>query len=185
MIKIIPLGHPKEHIIAMGQNIQLQAPTKGHKELYRQFIKNNKSFHEPWVYIPDDGRYFDQYLKRLKTGKSLGFFIYTNQTNEFVGVINLNNIQLNPFSSASLGYYMDQNKCRNGYMSDAIRLVLSHAFYKIGLNRIEANIQPDNFASLAMVKKLGFKYEGFSPRYLQIGGEYRDHERWAHLCDQI
>jgi len=185
MIKNFPFKNAASQIIAMGVNIHLQSPARGHKVIYRDFIRSNKSFHEPWVYIPDDGRYYDQYLKRLKTGKTLGFFIFTNDNNEFVGVINLNNIQLSPFSSASLGYYMDQNQCRNGYMAEAIKLVLSHAFYKIGLNRIEANIQPDNLASRALVKYLGFNCEGFSPRYLQIGGQYRDHERWAYLSDQL
>ena len=41
------------------------------------------------------------------------------------------------------------------------------------------NIQPENIASKKLVERLGFDLEGYSPRYLKIGGRWRDHERWA------
>jgi len=64
-------------------------------------------------------------------------------------------------------------------MTEAVRRAVTIAFEDFGLHRLEANIQPGNHASIALVKRLGFRLEGFSPQYLQIGGEWRDHERWA------
>ncbi len=62
-------------------------------------------------------------------------------------------------------------------------MAIELAFKELGLHRLEANIQPGNLASIALVKRLGFKQEGYSQRYLKIGGEWRDHERWALLAD--
>jgi ribosomal-protein-alanine N-acetyltransferase len=190
MIKFIPLKAASYHTLATGDKINLQLPAQGHKKTFIHFIKRNRNFHEPWIYISSDPQYFDQYLRRMKSGNMLGFFVFTNEKDvdgnqKFVGVINLNNIRLNPFGSASLGYYADQEKCQKGYMKEAIRLVLHHAFSKIELNRVEVNIQPENTSSLALVKSAGFQKEGFSRKYLQIGNEYRDHERWAYLADNF
>ena len=64
-------------------------------------------------------------------------------------------------------------------MTAGLRAVMRRAFGPLGLHRLEANIQPENLSSVALVRRLGFRLEGFSPRYLKIGGRWRDHERWA------
>jgi ribosomal-protein-alanine N-acetyltransferase len=93
--------------------------------------------------------------------------------------VNLNEIVRGAFRSAYLGYYSFTPHAGHGYMAEGLRLVLRHAFRGLGLHRLEANIQPGNRASRALVRGLGFRREGFSPRYLKIGGRWRDHERWA------
>jgi ribosomal-protein-alanine N-acetyltransferase len=100
-----------------------------------------------------------------------------------VGALELSQIVMGVFRSAYLGYYLGAPYAGQGLMSEAIALVLTHAFTEMGLHRVEANIQPDNTASLALVAKLGFVREGYSRRYLKIRGRWRDHERWAILVE--
>jgi ribosomal-protein-alanine N-acetyltransferase len=96
-----------------------------------------------------------------------------------VGVVNVSEIVRSAFQSAYLGYYAFRPHAGVGYMTEGLALVLRHAFRRLGLHRLEANLQPGNRASRALVRRLGFRKEGFSPRYLKIGERWRDHERWA------
>jgi ribosomal-protein-alanine N-acetyltransferase len=102
---------------------------------------------------------------------------------ELAGVVNLSEIVRGSFRSAYLGYYGFVPHTGRGYMKEAIRLVVGIAFRTLKLHRLEANIQPTNRASLALVRRLGFTKEGYSPRYLKIGGRWQDHERWAVLAE--
>jgi ribosomal-protein-alanine N-acetyltransferase len=94
-------------------------------------------------------------------------------------VVNVNEIVRGVFQSAYLGFYAFAPYQGVGYMSEGLRLVIAEAFKRSGLHRLEANIQPTNSRSIALVKRLGFRLEGYSQNYLKISGRWRDHERWA------
>ena len=66
-------------------------------------------------------------------------------------------------------------------MTEALQLVLRFAFDELGLHRIEANIQPNNYASRNLVQRCGFTLEGESKDFLFINGRWRDHERWVRV----
>jgi ribosomal-protein-alanine N-acetyltransferase len=69
-------------------------------------------------------------------------------------------------------------------MTEGLKQVTRYGFGSLGLHRLEANIQPENVASIALVRACGFRKEGYSPRYLKVRGRWRDHERWALLSDR-
>jgi [ribosomal protein S5]-alanine N-acetyltransferase len=64
-------------------------------------------------------------------------------------------------------------------LTEAVELILRVAFGQLKLHRVEANVQPGNVLSIAVLKRSGFTKEGFSRKYLKIAGRWRDHERWA------
>ncbi len=105
------------------------------------------------------------------------------ESDAICGVATLSGIMLDALRGAFLAYYAMAGFERRGLMTEAVRGMVRFAFDELELHRLEANIQPGNAASIALAQRLGFRREGFSPRYLRIRGEWRDHERWALLAD--
>lgn len=132
----------------------------------------------PWIKIDPTKIYFKSYLARLKRN-NVGHFVCLKSTNEIIGVININEIVLGGFQSGYLGYYAFEAFQGKGFMKKGLVLVLKEAFQNIKLHRLEANVQPQNKASIFLVKSCRFKKEGISPKYLKVNGRWRDHERWA------
>src|SRR5262249_23931438 len=98
------------------------------------------------------------------------------------GVVNVSNVVRGLFRSAYLGYYAFAGFERRGLMRQGLGAVVRHCFQVLKLHRLEANIQPGNPASIAPGTSVRCAKEGYSPRYLKIGGRWRDHERWAILA---
>ena len=138
--------------------------------------------HAPWTQPFTDMAGFEAWFGQVITGPNAGF-VARDASGGVVGVLNLSGIVWGMFRSAYLSYYGTAAYARRGLMTQALRSTVSHAFDGMGLHRLEANIQPGNTASIALVRRAGFRKEGFSPRYLRIGGVWRDHERWALLAD--
>lgn len=158
--------------------VTLNVPDENMCEEFLAAVRASRSLHRPWAYPPDSPAAFRDYLARLQRTNQLGYLIMTAEGN-IAGVINVSEIVLGAFRSAYLGYYGMAPTTGRGYMSAGMKKVITRAFEVHGLHRLEANIQPKNLASRRLVDRLGFRLEGFSPRYLKIGGRWRDHERWA------
>ena len=122
---------------------------------------------------------FDR-LMAEESNPATEFFLIVRRTDgAIVGTIGLSQIFRRKFQNAYLGYMLGAGYTGNGYMTEAVRLILRFAFRDLKLHRIEANVQPGNAPSLAVLRRCGFTKEGLSEKYLKIAGQWRDHERWA------
>lgn len=162
----------------------LEPASRRREAEFLERVKASQKLHRPWLTAPHTSEHFRDLVASARKPSKLSFFVCTIETSELVGVINLNEIVRGLFQSAYLGYYAFEPFAGSGYMTEGLALVLDRAFGPLGLNRLEANVQPGNSKSSRLVSRLGFRLEGFSPRYLKIGGRWRDHERWAVLADE-
>jgi [ribosomal protein S5]-alanine N-acetyltransferase len=76
--------------------------------------------------------------------------------------------------AAHLGYAVHADHWGHGYATDASLTLLRFAFTTLGKHRVSAAIGPDNEASIAVVKRLGFTYEGRIRHHVFTNGEWRD-----------
>lgn len=162
--------------------VLLRSPCASDREPFLAGVRVSKNLHHPWLKPPSTLAQFDAYRKRMRREENAAFFVIRRTDRRLVGVVNLTNIIRGAFCSGYLGYYVFAGCERQGLMKAGLRAVVRRAFARLGMHRLEANIQPGNLASIALVKSCGFSCEGFSPRYLKIGGRWRDHERWAILA---
>ncbi|HKP47396.1 MAG TPA: GNAT family protein [Pyrinomonadaceae bacterium] len=163
----------------IGRQVYLRRPSKGDLEEFVRLNKDSLQLHRGFTSPPTTGAKFTQFLARSRRSDCSCFLICRLSDRRIVGSINLSQIFLGGFRNAYLGYYIGGPYAGQGYMTEALQLVLRHAFVDLKLHRLEANVQPGNAPSIAVLKRAGFRLEGFSPRYLKVCGRWRDHERWA------
>ena len=141
----------------------------------------SRELHTPWIAPPMTAHMFKIYLRRTQRDDHDGYLICRRDDDRIVGVINVNNVVKGTFLSASLAYYAAQGHAGKGYMREGLQQVKQHLFRVVGLHRVEANIQPQNQASIALVRSCGFEFEGLAREFLFINGAWRDHERWVAI----
>lgn len=161
--------------------IELERPTLLREQEFLEAVRDSRKLHKGLVAPPPTAERYRAYLNGLRADTREGFFVVVRQTDTLAGVITISEIVRGSFQSAYLGYYAFEPHAGEGYLREGLATVVAHAFGKLKLHRLEANIQPGNQRSLALVRSLGFKREGYSPRYLKVCGRWRDHERWALL----
>lgn len=166
----------------MSARIHLRHPTLADEAEFLDRVRASRALHHPWMSPPSTPERFRSYVKRAQEPAHCGFLVCRAEDGAIAGVININEIVLGIFRSGYLGYYAFAGFERQGLMREGLQGVVRHAFRKLKLHRLEANIQPGNVASIALAASCGFSKEGYSPRYLKIAGRWRDHERWAILA---
>jgi [ribosomal protein S5]-alanine N-acetyltransferase len=120
-------------------------------------------------------------MRAESQGTALPMLLIRRGDQTLLGAITLDNIRRGPAQTGTLGYWIGADFARQGFMREAIKAVVHHAFTTLDLSRIEAACLPENAASRGVLEKCGFKYEGVAQSYLQINGRWRNHVLYANL----
>ena len=177
-------AHPASGII-------IRPPRASDEREFRALRRANRDWLEPWEPSPPPGHDlfspdgFQTWVDSATSDTRRRFLICRSGDAAILGQASLGEIIRGPLQQAFMGYWIAREHARQGYMREALPLVLRVAFAELSLHRVEANIQPHNLASIALARSVGFRREGCSPGYLQIQGVWSDHERWAMLADEF
>ena len=166
-----------------GERVFLRPPKRRDALKWQKLRMSSKSFLVPWEPSWDAAscsrraylRYFKNSNYLANMDRAYSFLIFKSDDNTLLGGINIGNVRRGVSQSASLGYWIGEKYSRNGYMKEALKLLIPSLFVDLRLNRIEAATLQENIASKNLLKKIGFKKEGVLRKYLKINGTWRDH----------
>ncbi len=177
----------------LGERIYLRPPVRRDYQQWAEIREASRTFLEPWE--PSWGEdalervvFRDRVARILQEWRldlGYGFHILRRTDDRLIGGVNLNNVRRGVAQAANLGYWMGESYANQGYMTDALRALLPHAFQGLGLHRIDAACIPDNYPSRHLLTKFGFREIGEAKGYLKINGEWRDHLLTSALLEDM
>ena len=170
-------------IIDEGRRAAIRWPVPEDTREFVRMVHASRNLYRGLASPPSTEQQFVALVDRNREPSSCAVLVTERSSGAIVGYSTLGQIALGNFRNAYLGYIGSEPFAGRGLMTEGVALLVQHAFHRLALHRIEANIQPGNLPSIAIAKSLGFRLEGFSPGYLKICGRWRDHERWAITSD--
>lgn len=128
---------------------------------------------KPWTGMDQAHEAIAKTLDAYREGTGLRFGIELQSTGEMIGNVNLYDI-LDANRRCDVGYALARAHWRQGYLGEALPAALDYAFTVLGLNRIEADIDPRNIASEKLLQRMGFRQEGYLRERWIVNGEMCD-----------
>lgn len=174
-----------------GDRIMLRAPRNSDYGEWAALRHESRGFLEPWEprWARDElersgwKRRMRRYREDFAAGSAIPYLVFDGAGGHLVGGITLGNIRHGVSQSAQIGYWTGERHAGQGYMQDAVRAVLAHAFGPMRLHRIEAACIPGNVRSIRVLEKAGFEREGLLRSYLRINGIWQDHYIYGRIAD--
>jgi ribosomal-protein-alanine N-acetyltransferase len=176
----------------MGRRVYLRQPEDRDWRPWADLRTVSREFLVPWEPTwPSDALTREAFRRRLRRygidwreDAGYNFFIFLQNDNRLLGGITLGNVRRGVAQAGTLGYWIGKPHARQGHMSDALRAIIAFGFQTLQLHRLEAACLPTNAASQGVLRKLGFRQEGYARRYLRINGEWHDHLLFALLAEE-
>ena len=135
---------------------------------------------DPMGSVADARAAIAEVLTAQENQRAMRWAIRVGASNELAGTVGLLNISARN-GRAELGYDLGRAYWGRGLAREAAAEVVDYGFDAMGLHRIEADVQAENKASIAVLEKLGFRYEADLHDYLFMKGSYHDVRRYYLL----
>jgi [ribosomal protein S5]-alanine N-acetyltransferase len=189
MIRLPRTELPPPSIRLDGPRAFVRPPAPADFRAWADVRERSRTFLAPWepLWAPDalSEQTYQRRLRRQgaewRADEGYNFHVFDRKTGQLVGGIGLTNVHRGVAQTGALGYWVGEPFARQGYTSEAVKLVVRFAFATLGLHRVEAACVPENDPSRALLEKVGFVREGYARAYLKIAGTWRDHFTFAIL----
>lgn len=179
--------HHTEHL-----NIKVLHPD--HVGLVLDFYERNHDFLEP-LEPSRPSNFYTLELQRTNLSYEYNAFLKSTYMRVWlfekksphtaIGTVCFSNYLHGAFCSCMVGYKMDKNYLRKGYMAEALSYLLPIVCREYSFHRVEAYVMPSNLPSIALLEKLGFQSEGYLRDFAQIQGKWQDHFLYTYWSEQI
>ncbi|WP_434810150.1 GNAT family N-acetyltransferase [Microbacterium sp. bgisy189] len=153
-------------------------------------LLSNRTWLRPWEATNPDGAVsFDmragvrRLLQQYRDGG--GVPLVMEYEGEIAGQLNVWGIARGSLASATIGYWVSERFAGHQITPVSVALATDLCFNEMRIHRMEICIRPENRASLRVVEKLGFRYEGLRRRYIHIDGDWRDHYAFALVREEV
>lgn len=158
-------------------DLHLRAPNLGDSDSMHALLSDPQTV-EYWVNTPIKDKKITtsklaEYLGSDDKGESISWAICLKNKPEMIGrCVFFHFDEAN--RRAEIGYILNRQYWRRGLMRQAVETVIQFGFDTLNLHRIEADVDPGNAGSLALLESIGFKREGYFPERWLIGEEWKD-----------
>jgi ribosomal-protein-alanine N-acetyltransferase len=131
--------------------------------------------YETWKGLDDGHAWLERVQAIASTGTGQQLVLVSKATARAIGSLLLFRYDAGS-ARAELGYVLKRSCWGQGLMVEALGGVISHCFDSLALQRLEAEANPDNLASNATLRRLGFSCEGrLRQRWVAKGRRYDTH----------
>ena len=116
----------------------------------------------------------ENFINAMMEGKMKGFVIAHKDTEEYIGQLDLINIDwVNRVGTIGIVIGTKENLGK-GYGTEAIKLLQQFSFNKLNLNKLELDVRSFNKRAIRSYEKSGFKVEGIIRENYFEDGKYSD-----------
>jgi [ribosomal protein S5]-alanine N-acetyltransferase len=173
-----------------GERLYLRAPSITDFEAWAMLRTASRDHLQPWEpRWAEDALTREGYRRRLAWFERLrrqdlgeAWFIYLRRNDTLIGGVTLSNLRRGASQCGELGYWIGKPHIGQGYMTEALTIIVAHSFSSLKLHRLEAACVPENEPSQRVLRRAGFRAEGLLREYLKIDGVWRDHQLYARLA---
>ena len=136
-----------------------------------------------WRSMADGEAWFARYRALIASTTASQFVVVEKASASIIGTCLL--FRHEPASERmELGYVLGRSHWGQGLMREALTALISHAFSAYGLRRLEAEVNPKNAASDALLRRLGFTHEGVLRKRWRAKGAVYDINFYGLLGDE-